>query len=233
MSVAGDYSPSPVGVTHCSNISSSLNSTHLTNPYLKLGLQCNPFVTEEIPGVSAELWIDRGYSTPPSPHQRQLVQIMGVEGAGKTSHLTHWQACTGGPYCYYPPGLGRVKWPPVAAIAYWDEANRIPLPIQALAFAHAAATQATIVAGTHANLEPLARRCGLSVTTINLPTFNAEMLMDWANRRIEAVRIPNKHCSLVLEPGRAVELASVAEGSWREVGDRLHIWAAERANTAE
>ncbi|MGK7910950.1 MAG: hypothetical protein AB4050_05610 [Synechococcus sp.] len=202
------------------------------NPYLKLGLRCNPFITEDIPGVPAELWIDRGYSTPPSPSQQQLVQIMGVEGAGKTSHLKHWQACTGGPYCYYPPGLGGVKLPPIAAIAYWDEANRIPSPFQVIAFAQARIIGATIVAGTHANLGSLARRCGLSVTTIHLRPFNAETLLDWANLRINAVRVPNQDCSLVLQHDQASELAKQANGSWREVSDRLHIWAAEQANIA-
>ncbi|MEO0354169.1 MAG: hypothetical protein AAF268_05030 [Cyanobacteria bacterium P01_A01_bin.3] len=157
---------------------------------------------------------------------------MGVEGAGKTSHLNHWQACTGGQYCYYPPGLGRVKLPPIAAIAYWDEANRIPLPFLALAFARAALTKATIIAGTHTDLGSLARRCGLTVTTIHLPSFTADTLLTWANRRIEAVRVSDRRCRLVLEQERATELAQQAQGSWREVGDRLHIWAAEQANIA-
>ena len=223
MPIASDYPASSVGVNLISDI----------NPYLRLGLQHNPFVAEDTPGVPTNLWIDRGYSTPPSPNQQQLVQIMGVKGAGKTSHLKHWQALTGGPYCYYPPGWGCVRLPLIAAIAYWDEANRIPLPFQALAFASASVRQATIVAGTHADLGPLARRCGLSVTTIHLSSFNTETLMDWANCRIEAARVPNSDCSLTLGRDYAAELAKSSRGSWREVGDRLHIWAAEKANACQ
>ena len=207
----------------------NLNSN--LNPYLRLGLQCNPFVAEDTPGVCPQLWIDRGYSNPPTPNQQQLIQVMGVKGAGMTSHLKHWQASTGGPYCYYPPGWERVKLPPISAIAYWDEANRMPPLFQALAFARAAAENATIVVGTHADLSPIARRFGLRVNTIHLSSFNTETLLDWARCRIEAVRIPNQDCGLILKRDFAEELAAIAQGSWREVGDRLHIWAARKANS--
>ena len=65
------------------SISSSIN------PYVRLGLQCNPFMAEDTPGVPTQLWIDRGYSNPPSPNQKRLIQVMGVKGAGKTSHIKH------------------------------------------------------------------------------------------------------------------------------------------------
>ncbi len=106
------------------------------------------------------LWIDRGWSAPPQPGAKQLIQIIGVKGAGKTSHLKHWQAQTGGPYCYYPPGWDRVKLPvvsPIAGpihqrIAYWDEADRIPTPVLVAALLTAAQTSHTIIVGTHKDL---------------------------------------------------------------------------------
>ncbi len=181
------------------------------------------------PGVPAQLWIDRGWSSPPPLQAKQLVQVMGVKGAGKTSHLKHWQAETGGSYCYYPPGWGRVKVPTVEKIAYWDEANRIPLPFLIVALARAALTHATIVAGTHRDLGRVARLLGLRVQTIHLPPLDAEALIVWTKCRIEAVRLPHRDCCLILSRERAQEIVGLAGNSWRDAADRLHIWAAETA----
>ena len=115
-----------------------LNPNLDLNPYLTLGLQRNPFVAEAEPGVSVELWFDRGWSNPPASRAKQLLQVMGPMGAGKTSHLKHWQTQTGGSYCPYPLGWGRLKLPAVEPIVYWDEANRIPTPFLIVAFVWAA-----------------------------------------------------------------------------------------------
>ena len=202
------------------------------NPYLNLGLQRNPFVAEDVPGVAAPLWLDRGWSQPPSEQSRRLIQVLGVKGAGKTSHLKHWQAQTGGPYCYYPLGWGRFRLPRVAAIAYWDEANRIPTPYLIVGLIWAWATGATIVAGTHRDLGAMARRCGLAVQTIHLMAFDGATLLAWTNRRIEAVRLPNRVSTLVLTLENATEIAAIAQGSWRDAADLLHIWAAKTAHAA-
>ncbi|MEM8809795.1 MAG: hypothetical protein AAGF01_27555, partial [Cyanobacteria bacterium P01_G01_bin.38] len=134
-----------------------------TSPYSRLGLRGNPFIASDTPGVVAKLWIDRGCSAAPQPQARQLVQVIGVIGAGKTSHLRHWQAQTGGPYCYYPPGWRRLKIPTVSQITYWDEADRIPFIFLVIALAWAKLTGATVVAGTHADLGNIARQLGLRV----------------------------------------------------------------------
>ncbi|MEM1169872.1 MAG: hypothetical protein AAGJ08_12540 [Cyanobacteria bacterium P01_H01_bin.35] len=98
------------------------------DPYERLGLRCNPFLAEQTPGVTDDLWIDRGFSQPPLPRKRSLIQLIGQPGAGKTSHLMHWHKQTRGSYISYSPSCERWQIPPVEAIAYWDEADPIPIP---------------------------------------------------------------------------------------------------------
>jgi hypothetical protein len=200
------------------------------DPYWTLGLRCNPFIAEATSGVPTHLWIDRGYSVAPPAGACLLVQIMGEKGAGKTSHLLHWREQAPGPYSYYPEGVARWKLPPVAAIAYWDEANRIPLPFLYLALWQATRRNATIVAGTHADLSPVAHQVGLPVETIDLQPLQPEALIAWATLRIEAVRLPETPVvDLVLTPTKAAEIVAVSGASWREAAIHLHIWAAEVA----
>ena len=202
------------------------------NPYLSLGLRRNPFVLEDSWAIAPALWIDRGYSAPPVPQAKQLIQIIGVKGAGKTSHLRRWQAQTGGPYCYYPPGWQRMKMPKVGAIAYWDEADRIPFLYLLMALTAAAHCHHTIVAGTHTDLSRAAAIAGLPVKTIQIAAFDDVLLQHWANRRIDAVRISHVDPGLRLDCEKAKEIAADAGGSWREAADQLHIWAAMQANAA-
>lgn len=206
-----------------------MNSTG--NPYLALGLVRNPFVAADEPGVPDWLWVDRGWSEPPPLQAKQFVQFIGPKGAGKTSHLKHWQARTGGAYCYYPPGWGRWQWPAVEAIAYWDEADRVPWPLLALALAKASLVRATIVAGTHADLGRIASLLGLTVRTIHLSSLDGPTLQLWATYCIEAVRVPHLDRGLHLTEQHAAAIAASAQGSWRKAGDRLHIWAAQTAST--
>lgn len=202
------------------------------NPYRSLGLQRNPFIAEDEPGVDPALWIDRGWSVAPPIRAKRFLQVIGVRGAGKTSHLLHWQAQTGGAYCHYPPGLGRCKLPPVGAIAYWDEADRIPPLLFRLALVWASHTHATIVAGTHADLGAIARSTGFTVETLHLPPFDAKTLLAWATRRIQAVQLPDTVASLVLTEEQAAHIVAIAQGSWCEAADHLHIWAAAAAQSA-
>ncbi|MGD1932463.1 MAG: hypothetical protein ACFB12_26520 [Leptolyngbyaceae cyanobacterium] len=201
------------------------------NPYLALGWQANPFALGE-PVMAQSMWIDRGWSQAPAPAAQQLVQVMGDRGFGKTAHLRYWQAQTGGIYAYYPPGWGRFKVPPVQNIAYWDEADRIPKPLLLAALGQTARTRATLVAGTHTDLSPLAKLSGLAVKTICLPPLEAATLRVWAERQIQAVRLPAVSCGLELLPATVQEIAAIAQGSWRAAADELHIWAAAIAHQA-
>lgn len=200
------------------------------NPYLALGLRGNPFIVRDDLRVPEILWVDRGWSQAPSCQAKQWVQIIGNNGFGKTSHLIHWQAQTGGPYCSYPTGWGRLKLPPVARIAYWDEADRIPLPFLMVALVWAAFTGATIAAGTHRDRGKIAALVGLTVKSIYLPPLDVKSLILWANYQIEAARLPNMNCPLTLEPEKAEAITAMAKGSWRTAADYLHIWVAEIAS---
>lgn len=203
------------------------------NPYLGLGLQRNPFIGEEQFDRSELIWIDRGWSQAPSTQTKQLVQVMGDKGFGKTSHLKHWQSQTGGPYCYVPPGWKRFKIPAVKQIAYWDEADRIPIPLLIIALTWASFTSATIVMGTHSERGKIAARLGFTVTTIDLPPLDVETLLIWANDRIKSVSLRSQTGHLLLQPEKAEEIIAIAQGSWRTAADYLHIWVAEVANQLE
>ena len=208
-----------------------LNPKFALNPYLALGWHANPFALGE-PVMAPSLWIDRGWSQAPVPAAQQLVQVLGNKGFGKTAHLRHWQAQTGGVYAYYPPGWGRFKVPPVQTIAYWDEADRIPAPLLLAALGRAARTRATLVVGTHTDLSRLAKFSGLAVQTIRLPPLEAAMLRVWAERQIQAVRLPTVPCGVELSSATAHEITAIAQGSWRAAADELHIWAAAIAHQA-
>ncbi|MBE9140279.1 hypothetical protein IQ254_24280 [Nodosilinea sp. LEGE 07088] len=199
------------------------------NPYTALGLRGNPFVATDPTNPVTDPWIDRGWSAASPLQSRQLVQFIGVPGSGKTAHLKHWQAQTGGPYCLHPTGWKRFKLPAVHRITYWDEANRIPFILLVVAFAWATLTRATIVAATHTELSQTARLLGLRVNTIQLPPLAPEMLMDWASGRIQAVRLPDRDCTLTLPQAQAAAIVLLANGSWREAANQLHIWAADCA----
>ncbi len=201
------------------------------DPYQQLGLRCNPFIAEQIPGVPADLWLDRGFSQAPSPGTQTLVQLIGDKAAGKTSHLLHWQQQTGGSYAYYPPGWGRWKIPPVEAIAYWDEADRIPIPVLLGSLAYATRRQATIVVGTHVDLRWAAYWTGLKVQTIEFPVITFEEIKSWANRRIAAVQLPNvSSVELSLDTETLEEILAQSNNSWRTIATHLHIWVAKIAN---
>ncbi len=219
-------------MSHASTIHNSLN------PYLNLGLLRNPFVLESAVALPDTLWIDRGWSTAIAPQAKSLIQFIGVKGAGKTSHLKHWQAQTGGPYCHYPPGWHRFKLPPLGwqnplapgEMLYWDEADRIPFSYLLVALMIAAHHRRTIVMGTHVDLGWMARLVGLRVRTIAIAPFTPQMLLAWAYQRIESARLPGQACRLQLSELEAKRIAIAAQGSWREAADELHIWAAGAAS---
>ncbi|MCA1993074.1 MAG: hypothetical protein LDL41_13710, partial [Coleofasciculus sp. S288] len=101
------------------------------DPYHRLGLDRNPFISEEFDELIETSWIDRGLSQPPPVRAKLFVQLQGAEGAGKTSHLLYWQRQTEGIYVSYPPQRmhhhpHRWRIPPIGNIAYWDEAQAIP-----------------------------------------------------------------------------------------------------------
>lgn len=200
------------------------------DPYHRLGLRRNPFIALDDLEISPERWLDFGFSQPPPIQKRLFWQVIGEKGAGKTSHLLHWKQQTGGVYYYCQPGWKRCSLPPVAKIVYWDEANRIPLPLLLTSLLRSRCINATIVAGTHDNLAEFASLFGFEIKNITLSTLCVENLLQWVKKLIEAERLsPSIPISLELTTDNAREIVAESQGSWRKAATYLHIWVARIA----
>jgi hypothetical protein len=149
------------------------------DPYVMNGLKRNPFALE-IGAVPAHLWLDRGLNIAPLANSKTLWQFLGLKGAGKSSQLQHWREQTGGAYHYcHPTWRSRLTPPPVAGVAYWDEADRIAPVMLQNALARAARVGATIVVGTHRDLSSEASRAGINnVQTIRLGRISRSQLLE-------------------------------------------------------
>jgi hypothetical protein len=200
------------------------------DPYHAVGLKSNPFVAERMSGVDPGLWVDSGFSSAPAKGERLFIQFLGEKGAGKTSHLLHWRSQTNGSYSYFPDSWERWYLPKVDEISYWDEANRIPFPLLAIALKQAYDQKSTIVAGTHNDLAWIARAIGFrKIKTIRLETISLEMFLAWVEKRLEAVQLsPEIEIKLRLERHDALKILSQSGASWRRASVYLHIWAAEQ-----
>lgn len=199
-----------------------------TNPYHSLGLRYNPFKQTESLNISTDLWIDFGFSNPPSVKSSLFRQILGEKGAGKTSHLLHWQELTHGPYYYCQKGWLRWRFPTLGEIAYWDEADSIPLPILLLTLIYARCRCLTIVVSTHIDITWLAALCGFSIEKIFLSTLSTENLIIWTEKALKAAQLsPKNPISLELSQKEAEEIMHKSQGSWRKAANYLHIWVAK------
>lgn len=208
----------------------------LPDPYLALGLKHNPFVAETLDpnnretwsGIAAQRWLERGHSQSPLPQRRQLIQLLGVQGAGKSSHLAHWRQQQSGPYHYVPaPWHQRWKWPSIGPICYWDEACRMPRILLWSSLLRASLAGYTICAGTHRDLSFEAQFFGFSVQTIRFGTLTSTEIQQWAQTHIQSAALETNSATLQLPQHLANQLAQEAQGSWREVGARLHAWVAQ------
>lgn len=200
-----------------------------SDPYYQLGLKRNPFIAPEKPGVNPSQWIDFGYSAAPEARQCLFVQIIGVKGAGKTSHLLHWQQQTGGEYFYQAPFDWR-SHPPIGPIVYWDEADRVPLPRLVVALWQARRQNATVVVGTHTSLKRLAQIASFQVRTINLSTLNANSLQKWIYVQLASEALPNQEIQVALSPHEINAIVAQSNGSWRTAACYLHRWFAKQAS---
>jgi len=205
-----------------------------SDPYHKIGLRRNPFIAPDNLEIPSQRWLDFGFSQAPPIQKRLFWQVIGEKGAGKTSHLLHWRQQTGGVYYYCQPGWKRWLLPPVAKIAYWDEANRIPLPLLLISLWRSRLINATIVAGTRDNLAKFPDLLGFEVTTITLSTLCVENVLQWVKNWIEAERLsPLIPVCLELTTDNAKKIIADSQGSWRKAANYLHIWAAQTANNVD
>ncbi len=200
------------------------------DPYHKLGLCRNPFLAPDNLQIPSQRWIDFGFSEAPPIQKGLFWQVIGEKGAGKTSHLLHWRQQTGGIYYYCQPGWKGWLLPPVAKIVYWDEANRIPLPLLLISLWRSRFINATIVVATHNNLAKIVSWFGFEIKTISLSTLCVENLLQWAKKLIESERLsPSIPIPLELTTDDAKKIIAQSQGSWRKAANYLHIWAAQIA----
>ena len=215
------------------------------DPYHSFGLKRNPFFAPQDLQIERDRWLDFGYSQAVSPGQRLFVQFLGEKGAGKTSHLLHWQQQTGGHYFYQAPWQWQT-FPPCqpdptgVAITYWDEANRIPLPTLAWALKKAYKLQLTVVVGSHQNLAPLARLVGYKTKSIDLDHLTLPRLKCWINQHFLSELLPerSREQNLAFEQLQnkltdqfLLTILNESAGSWRRTATILHRWLAQQVKT--
>jgi hypothetical protein len=208
------------------------------NPYHRLGLKRNPFFASDSLYLDSDRWLDFGHSLAPLSQQRIFVQIIGQTGAGKTSHLLHWQQQTGGNYFYQkpwnwqelPPYLPQIKEDfNRIHITYWDEANRIPIPTLLWALKQAYYHQMTVVVGSHWSLKMLAKTVGFPVKTVQLRAFNLEQLKYWIERQLIAEKLdPNQAPNWQISSEQLETIMKLSQGSWRKAATYLHRWTAQQ-----
>jgi len=221
-----------------------MNSNSL-DPYYSFGLRRNPFFAPQDLLIERDRWLDFGYSQAVSSGQRLFVQFLGKKGAGKTSHLLHWQQQTGGQYFYQAPWQWQTL-PPCqpdhrgTAIAYWDEANRIPLPTLIWALRQAYKLQLTVVVGSHQNLVPFARFVGYKTQTIDLDHLTLPKLKCWINQHFIAEFLPerSREQNLAFQQLQnqftdkfLLRILIESDGSWRRTATILHRWLAQQVKT--
>jgi hypothetical protein len=185
---------------------------------------------EDEPGVPESLFLERGLPVAPRPRGMRFLQVIGPKGAGKTTSLLHWRRSAPGPYRHVPPGAGRWLPLPAGPLVYWDEADRIPLPVFAAGLAACRAFGATVVAGTHEDVAGLPERLGFAVETFELPPIAPEEVLDWARIRV-AGETAGGSAGFQVDRALAEAVAAEAGRSWRRVGGLLHRRAADAAST--
>lgn len=165
--------------------------------YRAAGLNGNPFAAPQAPGDGPPHFVDRGFGDAPEPGNGTLIQIIGDSGFGKSTQLAHWRAAAPGPYHYIPRAPYRSRWavPPVGALVYGDEIDRMPVLRRTGWFHTLATTGATIVVGTHKDLSTPARRAGLDVITHRLAPLTAPQVRNLVDGTLAASGTPEVYFS--------------------------------------
>lgn len=156
--------------------------------YRAAGLYGNPFAAPQAHDDTPPHFVDRGLGGAPSPGSKTLIQIIGDSGYGKSTQLARWRAAVPGPYHYIPRAPYRGRWapPPVEALVYGDEVDRMPAVLRARWFRSLAHRGATVVVGTHEDLVAPARRAGLEVVTHRLKPLTVGELRDFLDGTLRA-----------------------------------------------
>ena len=170
-------------------------SSRLGDRYGVVGLHRNPFAVADHGGERAgAVFVDRGVPRPPPPGAMTVVQVLGDQGAGKTTHVMHWRAAAAGPYHYFPkrPYTQRWRRPPVETLVYGDEIDRMPRPLRWWWFRQLARVEATVVIGTHVDLSRLAMRTGFAAQAHVLDRVDIDTFGAIVERRLEVDAIAGR-----------------------------------------
>ena len=159
--------------------------------YRAAGLERNPFAALQASDHAPSSFVSRGLPDPPAPRSKELVQVIGRSGYGKTTHVQHWRTRTPGPYHYIPRRPYGERWyePPTGDIVYGDEIDRMPALLRRRWFHQLAEAQSTVVIGTHLNLERVAARSGLLVITHLLGPADRTVLEQMIDLRLDSVAL--------------------------------------------
>ncbi len=202
--------------------------------YRAIGLRGNPFAADEDPTADDEAiehrFVSRGLPQPPPPGSRTIVQVLGDQGAGKTTHVLRWRRLTPGPYHYVPRRPYRQRWrrPPVGPVVYADEIDRMPKPIRWLWFRALARAEATVVTGTHVELTKQAERAGLQATAHHLGPVDRVTLSAIVDARLRSVAIDPEQPAVVFDDADLAQIHEKSRGSVREAEVLCHELLAER-----
>lgn len=203
--------------------------------YRQVGLVGNPFSAaaagDPHEPATGPWFVDRGLASPPPPGSGAVVQIIGDQGAGKSTQLAEWRRLRPGPLHYIPrrPHLDRRRPPPVEDLVYGDEIDRMPRRLRRRWFRQLAGIGATVVIGTHRDLSALARRAGFDVVhTHHLgPSLRSELAVV-LDRRLQAAAVAGAALLVALSDHDVDLIHAHSGGNLRAADSFAHRILADR-----
>lgn len=203
--------------------------------YHRVGLRGNPFSAsgsaDPHEPVSGPWFVDRGLAPPPPPASAVVVQVIGDQGMGKSTHLAEWRRTQPGPLHYLPrrPYRDRRRPPPVATLVYGDEIDRMPVRLRRRWFRRLAALGATVVIGTHRDLSAVARRAGFGIVhTHRLGPVSQPELALVLDRRLRSAAVAGRLPAVAFTDDDIDAIHDESGGNLRCADSIAHRLLAER-----
>lgn len=202
--------------------------------YRRVGLAGNPFSAvgfdDPHEPVTGPWFVDRGLPPPPPPGSGVMVQVIGDQGLGKSTHVAEWRRLQPGPLYYVPRRPYRARWasPPVGDLVYGDEIDRMPRLLRRRWLRQLAAIGATVVVGTHRDLTRIARRVGFDVRTHHLRLVSRSELAAVLDRRLQAAAIRGQVVTVAFTDSDVDAIHAESGGNLRAADSVAHRLLAER-----
>lgn len=196
--------------------------------YRTVGLRGNPFSASDSDDphepTTGPWFVDRGFAPPPSPGSRCMVQVIGEQGSGKSTHIAEWRRLQPGPLHYIPrrPYRDRRRTPPIGALVYGDEIDRMPMALRRRWFRRLGAIGATLVVGTHQDLSRIARRAGFDVLTHRLDPVSPSELAVILDRRVRAAASSDQVPSVAFDDRDVEAIHTASRGNLRAADSIAH-----------